>query len=176
MDSSGLWRGVFLSLGVHALAALILAGGLAGSTPPRPIKGFDSCLHVDLVSPARAPAHPKPHPAPPEAVRRIKPVPTPVAAPAERRSWPPWRGACPSAMTGAAPGSAPEKTAPPRRRLRADRRGVKRQAGPRPPWRCPGIMRTPIRLIRACPVFGDMRGWSSWPWRCCPTARSGDSG
>ena len=87
LDSSGLRRGVFLSLGVHALAVLILAGGLAGSNPPRPIKGFDSCLHVDLVSTARAPAHPTPHPAPPEAVRRIKPVPapvpTPVAAPAD---------------------------------------------------------------------------------------------
>jgi len=83
VDNLKLRRGVFLSLGVHALAALILAGGLAFSTPPRPVKGFDSCLHVDLVSPARAPAHPKPHPAPPEAVRRIKPVPTPVAAPAE---------------------------------------------------------------------------------------------
>jgi len=97
VDNLKLRRGVFLSLGVHALAALILAGGLAFSTPPRPVKGFDSCLHVDLVSLARAPVLPARHPDPPAAARQIKtapaPMPKPVAATAEHPRSEPLRAA-----------------------------------------------------------------------------------
>ncbi|MDI9570978.1 MAG: energy transducer TonB [Pseudomonadota bacterium] len=83
-DNAALRRGVFLSLGIHALAGLLLAGGLAASTPPRLAKGFDPCIHVDLVSLASAPVvHRNLPPVEPAALKRQSDArTTPPAQPA----------------------------------------------------------------------------------------------
>ncbi|MBP8980223.1 MAG: energy transducer TonB [Syntrophobacterales bacterium] len=73
----GLRKGIFLSLGVHGLTAMILMAALAASTPPRLARDIDPCIHVDLVSLAAVAAH-----------RESLAAPPAVAAAAQEKSSP----------------------------------------------------------------------------------------
>jgi len=102
---TGLRKGIFLSLAVHGLTAMILMTALATTTPPRLARDIDPCLHVDLVSLAAVAAHRERIPAPPAvaaAVQEKSPPKTvpPPATPAKSAHGEPQRAAAILASLG----------------------------------------------------------------------------